>query len=134
VLPLVTVLVLAGVQPAPAAAHPRVTLMFASPSQGAKVNDTVDISFTGTNLTSVSVLRLGRRIATATVSPDGTSAVAEVDTTQFGDGLTVLSAWGWGGGHPVAPQAIAVPLLLRVTNATADHHLPGYRKTVLRIE
>ncbi|WP_170216014.1 glycoside hydrolase family 16 protein [Asanoa ferruginea] len=131
---MVAVLVLAGAQPAPAAARPRVTLAFASPSQGAKVNDTVDISFTGTNLTAVRVLRLGRPIATATVSPDGRSAVAAVDTAQFRDGLTVLSAWGWGAGHSVAPQVFAVPLVLRVTNATADHHLPGYRKTVLRDE
>lgn len=59
-----------------------------------------------------------RPVATATVTPDGTAARALLDTTRFGDGPLLLTA---RAGSAVAP------LLVRVGNAHADHHLSGYR-------
>jgi beta-glucanase (GH16 family) len=126
--------VVAMAAPAQAAPqHPtRVSLSFASPTRGSKANDTLDLSFTGTGLKSVMVYRLTQPVARATVSADGTSATATLDTTRFRDGPLALTAVAEGSGPPfLRSTAFAGPLVLLVDNATADHHLAGYRARVL---
>jgi beta-glucanase (GH16 family) len=125
------VLVLGGTQLATAAPRQtastasRVTLHLASPTSRAAVNDTTELTFTGTNLGTVRVYWLTRQVATATVSADGSAATALLDTARFADGPLLLTAAAWSADS-AAPRALA-PVLLTVANARADHHLPGYR-------
>ena len=125
---LAAALVVAAAPPAsaaPASASSRVTLDVAAPAQGATVHDTTEIAFTGAGLARVSVYRLTRLVATATVAADGATATAQLDTTQFGDGPLLLTAVGWGA-RDGRPKATA-HLFLRVGNAHADQHPAGYR-------
>jgi hypothetical protein len=108
-----TPVVLAGTQPA--AAHDRTTLI--APHPGTVVADTADLGFTGTNLKTITVYRWGRPVATAHANPDGTAATALLETTKFPDGPLLLQA--------IAGPVVR-PVLLRVDNAHADHHLAGY--------
>ncbi len=120
---LVAAAMAALLTPGTATASPRVDLKVTTPHQGSAVADTTEIDFTGANLRSVRVYRLSRLVATATVTGGGTAARALLDTTGFGDGPLQLTAIGQGSAGPKT----VVPLLVRVGNAHADHHLPGYR-------
>jgi hypothetical protein len=53
---------------------PAVTLTVAAPARGETVNDTTELRFTGTNLSSVRVYWRARPVATATVTGAGTAA------------------------------------------------------------
>jgi hypothetical protein len=107
--------------------HPAgvVTLGVAAPSQGATVNDSTEVRFTGTNLKAVTVYRFTRLVATATVSPDGTAATARFDSLIFRDGPLLLTAYGSDSGAP-SPKAVA-SVRVRVDNRHADRHPAGYR-------
>jgi beta-glucanase (GH16 family) len=111
----------------PAAAHPSapVSLTVASPSRGATVHDTTQLTFTGTNLRAVKIYRFTRLVATATVNGAGTAASAQVDTLVLRDGPALLTAYAYGAGSS-KPKA-AESLIVRVDNAHGDRHLPGYR-------
>lgn len=106
----------------PASAGPRVTLEFVSPAPASTVHGTTTLTLAGAHLTSVTISRLGRPIADATVSADGTTATAEVDTVGFRDGHTVLTAVARTGRSRAVDH-----LIVRVGNAGADHHPRGYR-------
>jgi beta-glucanase (GH16 family) len=106
-------------------ASAKVRLAVAAPSRGSTVADTAQLDFTGANLTAVTIYRVARPIATATVTPDGTAAHALVDTTRFPDGPLLLTAVGRGGS--AGRQVAVAPMLVRVDNAHADRHPAGYR-------
>jgi Glycosyl hydrolases family 16 len=114
----------AAASPAAHQPAPQVSLRLAAPSPRAAVADTTELDFTGRNLAAVRVYRLARLVATATVSADGTAAVAQVDTARFADGPLGLTALAWGR---TGRLGAAAPVLLRVDNRHADRHPAGYR-------
>jgi hypothetical protein len=101
----------------------RVTLALESPERRSSVADTTEFVFSGTNLGKVVLYSLGQQLAEASVTSDGTSATAVVDTLQLRDGVRALVAVGWArsGQLPTAVEAFTV----RVANKTADAHPDG---------
>lgn len=101
----------------------RVTLDLESPAKRSTVADTTEFVYSGTGLTRVELFAKGRSLGSATVSADGTSAVAVVDTVLLRDGWTPVVAFGWGskGRWPSAVETVVV----KVDNAHGDGHPAG---------
>jgi hypothetical protein len=59
------------------------------------VRGVVAVELSGTSLVNVEVFTGGRLLARAVVAPDGTRAVAQVDTSALPDGPVTLTAHGW---------------------------------------
>lgn len=110
----------ASAAPSPATRQfERVTLTLESPSTRSTISGSTELAFSGANLSAVKVYFRGNVVATADVSPDGASAIAEIDTMLMQDGTRAFVAVGWGRSTSL-PRAVEA-FTLTVDNAGADH-------------